>query len=59
MTITDTQHRDWYIASLLPHLRLPLSQQKIGTQAEVVEITMRLEASPVQGTNIGVQQIQA
>lgn len=47
MKITDDQHRDWYIASLLPHLRLLLSQQKIGTQAEVVEIAMRFEASKV------------
>jgi len=50
----DSQHRDWYIASLLPHLRLPLSQHKIGTQAEVVENVMMLEASPVQDMNIGV-----
>lgn len=47
MTITDAQHRDWYIASLLLHLRVPLSQQKIGTQEEAVDIAMRLEASPV------------
>jgi len=29
MNITDDQHRDCCITSLLPHLRLPLSQQKI------------------------------
>lgn len=55
MNITDEQHKDWYIASLLPHLRLPLSQQKIETKAEAVEIVMRLEAFPVQDRNIGVQ----
>lgn len=27
--ITDDQCKDWYIASLLLHLRLPLSQHKI------------------------------
>lgn len=53
MTITDAQHSDWYIAFLLPHLRVPLSQQKIGTQVEAVDITMRLEASLVQDTNVG------
>jgi len=28
-------------------------------QAEAAEITIRLEASPMQDTNIGVQQIQS
>lgn len=59
MNITYDQHRGWYIASLLPHLRLPLSQHKIGTQAKALEISMRLEASLVQDTNMGVQQIQS
>lgn len=31
MQLTDSQHREWNIASLLPHLRIALSQQKIGT----------------------------
>lgn len=59
MKIKDDQHRDWYIFLLLPHLRLPLSQQKIGMQAEAIEILMRLEASLVQDTNVGVQQVQS
>lgn len=36
MKITDDQHRDWYIASLLPHLGLSLSQQKVGMQPEAL-----------------------
>jgi len=47
MTITNNQHRDSCIALLLPHLRLPLSQQKIGTKEAAVDITLRIEASPV------------
>lgn len=31
MQLMDGQHRDWFIASLLPHLRISLSQQNIGT----------------------------
>ena len=54
MIITDDQHRDWYIGSLLRHMTLLLSQMKIGTQVEALEIFMRLEASPIQDTNMGV-----
>lgn len=59
MNITDEQHKEWYIASLLPHLRLPLSQRKIAMQEEVVEIMMRFEVSPIQDMNIEVQQIHS
>ena len=31
MNLTDRQHREWFVASLLPHLRVVLSQQKITT----------------------------
>jgi len=30
MQLTDSQHHKWFIALLLPHLRIALSQQKIG-----------------------------
>jgi len=55
LQISDEQHKEWYIASLLPLLRVPLSQLKIRSQARVLEITMKLEASPIQDINIGVQ----
>lgn len=42
MNLTDGQHREWFVASLLPHLRVALSQQKITNQAEALEIAMRL-----------------
>jgi len=38
MQIIDSQHREWFIVSLLPHLRINLSQQKIETQVESLEI---------------------
>jgi len=40
MTLTDGQHCEWFVASLMPHLRNALSQQRLKTQAEALEITM-------------------
>ena len=48
-----TQHKEWFIAVLLPHLRIPLLQQNITTQAEALEIVMKLEDSPIGDTNVG------
>ena len=47
-------HKEWYMVVLFPHLILPLSQKKIDTQAEALEITMKLEALSIQDTHIGV-----
>lgn len=57
MTLTDAQHRVWFVVSLTPHLRTALSQQKISTQAESLEIEMRLCETPIQDLGLGVQQI--
>ena len=59
MNVTDGKHREWLVASLLPHLRVALSQQKIGTQAEALEIAMRLHEALMKDGNLGVQQIHA
>ena len=48
MQLTDGQHRKWFIDPLFPHLKISLSQQKIGTQAEALEIPMRLNVTPMQ-----------
>jgi len=48
--ISDAQHKEWFIAALLPHIRVPLTQQKITTQEEALEIAMKLEASPISET---------
>ena len=48
MYLTDGQRCEWFVALLLPHLRIALSQQKITTEAEALEITMRLHETPMQ-----------
>jgi hypothetical protein len=54
------QHKEWFIAGFLPHIRVPLTQQKVMTQAEAVEITMRLEATPGgTETSIRLAQVQS
>lgn len=55
MNMTDGKHREWFFAFLLPQLRVALSQSKIGTQAEALEITMRLHETIRQHGNMGVQ----
>ena len=57
-TIGPEQHKEWFIAALLPHIRTPLMQQKVSDQQEALEITMKLETAPV-GDNSGIAQIQA
>ena len=54
MNLIDGKHCEWFVASLLPHLRVALSQQKIGTQAKALEIVMRLHETPMQDANRGV-----
>lgn len=53
MNLTDGQHREWFVASLLPHLRVALSQQKFMTQAKNLEIEMRLQETSMQYLNLG------
>jgi hypothetical protein len=48
--IPDQQHREWFIAILLPHIHSPLLHQKVTSQSEALEINMKLEASPVKTT---------
>jgi len=56
--IQDIQHREWFIVGLLPHIHVPLTQQKVMTQAKVVEIAMHLEATPRGGkTSIGLAKV--
>jgi len=56
MNLTDGQHHEWFVASLLPHLRVALSQKKIMTQVEALEIAMRLHEIPMQEPNLGVHR---
>ena len=57
-TISPAQHKEWFIAALLPHIRTPLMQQKVADQQEALEIAMKLETAPV-GDDSGIAQIQA
>jgi len=56
--ISDAQHKEWFIAAMLPHIRVSLTQHKIMMQAEALEIAMKLEASSLGETGIGMAQIQ-
>ena len=56
--IAPQQHQEWFIATLLPHIRLPQMEQKVASQAEALEIVMKLEASPIAETSVGMAQIQ-
>ena len=56
--MSDVQHKEWFIAALVPHIQQPLMQQKIVTQSEALEIAMKLEASPVGENAVGMNQIQ-
>ena len=47
------QHKEWFIAALLPHIRTPLMQQKVADQQEALEIAMKLETNPI-GDNSGI-----
>jgi len=55
MELIDSQHHKWFIASLLPHMRISLLQHNIGMQVEALEIMMRLHATPIQDTTFGLQ----
>jgi hypothetical protein len=55
--ILDQQHREWFIAGLLPQVRRPLIQHKVVSQPEVLEIVMKLESSSVGGSG-GMAQVQ-
>ncbi|CAF4129484.1 unnamed protein product [Adineta steineri] len=52
------KHQEWFIAVLLPRIRLPLMQQKVTSQSEALEIAMRLEASSMSESALGMDQLQ-
>lgn len=54
MTLTDGQHREWFVASPTPHLRNALSKQRLTTQAEALEIAMRMHETSIQDPKLGV-----
>jgi len=55
MTLTDGKHHELFVSLLTPYLRNVLSQQRLTTQAEDLEIVMRLHKTPIEDPNLGVQ----
>ena len=51
------QHKEWFIAAMIPHIRVPSMQQKIVSQSEALELAMKLEASLVGETGAVMMQI--
>jgi hypothetical protein len=45
--IPNQQHKEWFIAILLPHIQRPLIQKNVTSYPEALEIAMKLEASPI------------
>ena len=56
--MSEIQHKEWFIALFLSHIRLPLMQHKITTQSEALEIAMKLEASHVGENAVKMNQIK-
>ena len=45
--MSNVQHKEWFIATMLPHICIPLMKHKIVSHIEALELTMKLEASQV------------
>ena len=57
--MSHVQHKEWFIAALLPHIQAPLMQQNIVSQTEALEIVMKLESSSIRDDGVGMMQIQS
>jgi hypothetical protein len=55
--IPDEKNKKWFIATLLPRIRVPMMQQKVASQAEALEISMKIESPPLGESNSGMSQI--
>jgi hypothetical protein len=55
--IPNEQHKKWFIVALLPPIRVPLMQQKVASQDDALDISMKLEATPVGESNPGMSHI--
>lgn len=53
----DSRSQNDFNGWTTPHLRTTLSQQKLSTQAEALEMVMRFYETPIQDPGLGVQQI--
>jgi len=55
--IPSQQHKEWFIAAMLPHIRLLMVQQKVATPTEALEVAVRMEASPVGESSARMTQV--
>jgi hypothetical protein len=55
--ILDEKNKEWFIYALLPHIKVPLMQQNITSQAKVLNITMNKKSSPMGECISGMIQI--
>lgn len=53
----DKQLKEWFIAMLLPHMHRPMGQQKIDSEEEALDISMKLEFAPRDDAQFGALQI--
>ena len=57
--MSDVQHKEWFIAVMLPHIVGMLMLQKIESQTEALELAMKLEASTIGDGAAGMVEIQS
>jgi len=55
--IPTQQHKEWFIAALVPHIRIPLCQQRFASQAEALEVAIKMEASPIGESSTGMARV--
>ena len=58
LKMSDVKHKEWFIDVLVSHIRQSLMQQNITMQNEALDMAMKLEASPIGETTVGMNQIQ-
>ena len=57
--MSDVQHKQWFIKTMIPHIRVPLMQQNIVSQSDALSLSIKLEASPDEETSAGMMYIQS
>ena len=55
--MSDVNHKERFIVVLLRQIQIPLTQHKIVSQEEYMEITMKLESLLIREINAGMMQI--
>jgi hypothetical protein len=56
--MTDMQHRNMFINSLLPHLKYPLRQQNFQTRVEALQAALQLEENQYQKTYPTIEELK-